>query len=164
VEIANSSNNKKNSNSSSSSSSSSVVAAEFAAAGVLLYCFQSGDLQVLLGEEYRLEGLVLNVLGGERNDKESKSQDTASREFREESGYLISKADISYLISQSMTRLVYLGFAKYYLYCVQCLESLSDLDRRYNDLTKRPIECEMDRLHLIRWSYLVSAVKKATEE
>jgi len=158
VEIANSSNNKKNSN----SSSSSVAAAEFAAAGVLLYRFQSGDLQVLLGEEYRTEGLVLNVLGGKRNDKESKSQDTASRELREESGYLISKADISYLISQSTTRLVYLGFAKYYLYCVQCPESLSDLDRRYNDLTKRPIECEMDRLHLIRWSYLVSAVKKAT--
>ena len=129
MEIANSSNNKKNS--SSNSSSSSVAAAEFAAAGVLLYRFQSGDLQVLLGEEYRTEGLVLNVLGGKRNDKESKSQDTASRELREESGYLISKADISYLISQSTTRLVYLGFAKYYLYCVQCLESLSDLDRRY---------------------------------
>lgn len=104
----------------------------------------------------------MNVLGGKRNDKESKSQDTASREFREESGYLISKADISSLISQSTTRLVYVGFAKYYLYCVQCPESLSDLDRRYNDLTKRPIECEMDRLHWIRWSYLVSAVKKAT--
>lgn len=158
MEISNSSNNKKN----SSSSSSSTAAAEFAAAGVLLYRFQSGDLKVLLGEEYRTEGLVLNVLGGKRNDKESKSQDTASREFREESGYLISKAEISYLIAQSTTRLVYLGFAKYYLYCVQCPESLSDLDRRYNDLTKRPIECEMDRLHWIRWSYLVSAVKKAT--
>ena len=88
---------------------------EFKAAGVMLFKFHRGKLRVLLGFEYRLDERqeVLNPLGGKRDPRET-SKFTAGRELWEESGKIISRADISDLLNQPDVIEVWYEPGRYY--------------------------------------------------
>ncbi len=62
---------------------------------MLPYRRNGGQVEILLGREYRAAdlGVVLNVLGGQRSERKDDSlEDTALREFWEESARVVPSA------------------------------------------------------------------------
>ena len=131
----------------------------FSAAGVLLYRFIAGELNVLVGVEGRgYEGMVWNILGGKR-DRNETAISTAAREFWEESGKNYTLPQLKNLLSQNSCTPFWLGFGKYVLFLSPCPSQLEDIDVRYNNLRSKDRDSTMEMSSLLwaRWNGLVSA-------
>ena len=60
------------------------------AAGIIPYYIKQGQVYILINEEYRNGKLVNNIIGGKVDKVDKVIEDTMTREFNEETGFLIS--------------------------------------------------------------------------
>eukprot|EP00753_Platysulcus_tardus_P018727 PLAT7008.17.p1 GENE.PLAT7008.17~~PLAT7008.17.p1 ORF type:complete len:917 (-),score=478.69 PLAT7008.17:70-2820(-) len=137
-------------------------AAGFKAAGVLPWRMAGGQLQVLVGHEWRRKGrskapakLEACVLGGKREPGES-AVETGVREMWEESGQLLSSAALA-AVKAGVAGLMWYPDAKYVLLLVGVTEdmaALHTLPEAYAALEKRPALAEMETLHWADWATL----------
>jgi len=136
--------------------------AGFKAAGILMYKIVSGVVKILVGLEYRAEGKVLNFLGGKckipLRSRGETSEDTAVREFCEESGSVVKPSTVRKCLTAPSTRRVWYGPGKYVLYIVRCPDKHSHVDRDYNVLpeAQRGPDAEMVSLMWLRWDLLAT--------
>eukprot|EP01032_Pedospumella_encystans_P008903 gene8903-10521_t len=134
--------------------------AGFRAAGILMYKIVSGVVKILVGLEYRVEGKVLNFLGGKCNNSQFRrretAEDTAVREFCEESGGVVNPKIVRQCLTDPSTHRVWFGPGKYVLYVVRCPSKHCNMDRDYNvmPVAMRGPDAEMVRLMWLRWDLL----------
>lgn len=135
---------------------------QFKAAGIIFYHKIPGTdkLQILLGTEYRTsEGQVLHLLGGKIEKSES-SDETAKREFREESGFLLSESQMDSLFMPTGNLGIWYGPGKYILYFVPSTKETEMLPKLYNNLDQSNLDAssEMNELMWISWNSLVHCI------
>ena len=135
--------------------------AGFKAAGVILWRVVHGELCLLIGEEWRAEGKVLNFLGGKRDSIGESAQRTAVREFCEESGFVIKEDEMHTCLQAADTTCIWYGPGKYVLYIVRCPNAHHNADRVYNrmSVSERGPHAEMASLLWVRLEDMLSAVR-----
>jgi len=142
----------------------------YKAAGALPYRRdEDNKVWVLLGLEQRNRSdatLYLNLLGGMRERKDKDAQETAVREFWEESGGLLDDKvfhDIVNTLRTSQKRQVFwVALGKYALFAYEMNHDI-DINERYNrlPLEERFTDCStVDSLHWVLLSDLLGSVKQ----
>ena len=136
----------------------------FRAAGILLYRLVKGEIRVLLGTEYRQsEGIVLNPPGGQKDSRET-PEETAAREFWEETGKVYKKLKyFKQMLKSRGVQKIWFGPGKYVIFVVKCPGEIDDIDVRYNtERGYRDHTAEMESLLWARWETLVAAAREVS--
>lgn len=138
---------------------------EVKSAGVLIVRRSSSGpkgIELLLPVEYKVQGRVLNILGGQDEPGDGGNPlHTAAREFYEETGHLLHEGKVRQMLAARAQR-VYLGFGKYVLYVVRPAENSTfhKLHVRYNSTYSwvRGYGAEAEFLSWVPWHELQAAI------
>lgn len=140
------------------------------ASGIIPYYIKNGKIKILINREIRNNKIVYNCIGGKVEKKDRTIDDTAEREFNEETGYIASDLIRSYINNNNNIKL-YLKKSKYIAIVINVDNNLDWNLLPYNyDMIFKNVEVFNDRDSLdLKWvdlfkfnecnkSYLLSIV------